>query len=580
MRSLLRAWRNPVAIFGLMSLGVMAGLLLLAQSGKAQGSKEQAKGTLSAILTVQFTHEATSDSGVTTTSLKETVDATFFLEVPDINYWKKPYEFNSFDFTFPSSESRQKEQPTSSRRKAPEAKVVSYTGTVRHSYLSQHWSLGGKCINKVIVEGGGMLDMNPGGGLGIMFKGDEAAQLMLTSKEYTLTTLMEDSPGCPKPGKGTGSKQHNFPVIFPMSALSGLPQGWSGQLSRTPKGITGIASYRQSKNGVEDRITVSFMLNTSAEEEVEAVPGGPYEVIRGQSLTLDGSRSKGKNLKYEWTFAPKKCPDGAVGNKGARKEGVRPTVILLCDTRITLKVADGKNTDTKTVLAVVTARNWKTRVHNQIDAYLQAVGLCRPETQFGRNVCALDGASAFEGEQKTGHFFHKKPDQIGWEKTGYILGRVSDRNGPFDGWWYVKENLLSIQRAALINRDLNEQSALYEENRNRGYQRDFDTLIDQVKTHERIHSTLIEEALSQNDPAKIIEAMFHPHDKDALIRRIDIEIIQKADESLRKATGDDNVKERLKKLKRFNRAGKVLLKVCNTERYEIFTIGSFALIGD
>jgi hypothetical protein len=314
-------------------------------------------------------------------------------------------------------------------------------------------------------------------------------------------------------------------------------------------------------------------------DRVKAHPGGPYRSVRGQRLQLDGSRSKGKNLEYEWTFAAKGCPDGVQGNSGARKEGVRPTVVLLCDTDITLKVTDGKYTDEKTVPVVVHARDWKTEVKPQIDAYLTAIKLCLPDPVFGRGVCALDGAAAFEGEQESGHIFHKKPKQITWEDTGYKLDRVNDSNGPFDGWWYVKENLLKIQRAALINTYL-KNSELYEENKKRGYRKDFDTLIDQVTAHERMHGTLMEEALPKHEPAKKIEVLMHPKHKDALKQKVDLKI-QEADDALFEATKDVNVKERLKKMG-FNRPGKVLLPLCNTDppQYQVFSIPSFATLGD
>lgn len=574
-------------------------ILLLGMTVSPLGSSTQQNeiGLIPAKLTVQWASEKrkTTEGEEGTHSYrsyraeneeKETLDATFSLEVPDIDYWGKPDHIYGFGYAMGKVAGPEHLEVSRAKRvKLPNTKLLSYEGQITYAYRFQEWIgpiMASDCETTERRKGSGQLSLDPYGFFQLQFMGEDKGHVQVVSGLLSIRGERKSTCDVPASTKIVPPQQRTFSAVFPMMPNGLVLDGWSAKIERTPTGIKGTASYhntiREEKSITYENKTMTWNLALNP-EEVEAGPGGPYEVVRGQSLTLDGSRSKGKNLKYEWTFTPK-CPNGVASNKGARKEGVRPTVVLLCDTLVTLKVTDGKKTDTKDVLAVVTARNWETKILKQIDAYLWVVGLCRPDPHFGRNVCALDGAAAFEGEQKSGHFFHKKPDQIGWEKTGYILGRISDHNGPFDGWWYVKENLLSIQRAALINRDLNAQTALYEENRKRGYHKDFDTLIDQVKTHERMHSILIEEALPQNDPAKKIEAMFHPHDKDALKRRIDIEIIQKADESLRKATSDDNVKERLKQLKKFNRPGKVLLKVCNTERYEIFSIGSFALIGD
>lgn len=584
MRYLFKPRLKYIAEF-ILAGAIVVGLLILmdTQKGETQGGKEQAEGLIPAKLTLQQTHEFTVDLGGTTKRFKETVDATFLLEVPDIDYWKKwkkPYDPHTFDFTFPLSKPKRKDKPAGSRRKSPNARVVSYSGTVRQSYFYKHVA-GNGCIHKTTKEGGGALEMEPGGSIGIFFKGDELADVSLITKEYTLTTLMEDGPGpgC-KPGSGTLSDQHNFPAKFSMSFLSGLPQGWSGQLKRTPKGISGTAFFHKSIEGGEDRITVSFLLNLSGEEDMEAIHGPYLPIVRGDTLNLDGSRSKGKNLKYEWTFNPKGCPDGLKGNPNASKKGSKTTVRLLCDTDITLKVTDGKDTVEKTVSVVIQVRDWKTEVLPQIDAYLTAIKLCLPQPYFGRNVCALDGAAAFEGKQESNHIFHKEPNQITWEDTGYKLGRVNDSNGPFDGWWYVTKNHLKIQRAALINTYLNKDSELYEENKKKGYKKDFDTLIDQVTAHEQMHGTLMEEAIPKNDPAKKIEMMIHPKDKDALKLKIDLKI-QDAEKALWEATKEDNVKERLKKMG-FNHPGKVLLKLCNIDppKYKVFSIPSFATLGD
>ncbi len=47
--------------------------------------------------------------------------------------------------------------------------------------------------------------------------------------------------------------------------------------------------------------------------DLVAIPGGPYAEERAESISIDGSESKGKIAKYEWTFVP--VPDEEAGGE-------------------------------------------------------------------------------------------------------------------------------------------------------------------------------------------------------------------------------------------------------------------------
>lgn len=98
-------------------------------------------------------------------------------------------------------------------------------------------------------------------------------------------------------------------------------------------------------------IDVAFTLSPAT--KLEAVPGGPYTVERGQRVTLDGSASKGSITKYTWKVTPGRCPGASARAK--EHDGTTWTFTALCAATATLTVTDG-TTDRKTVPIAVTPR--------------------------------------------------------------------------------------------------------------------------------------------------------------------------------------------------------------------------------
>jgi hypothetical protein len=347
---------------------------------------------------------------------------------------------------------------------------------------------------------------------------------------------------------------------------------------------------------------------------VVADPGGPYQIERAGTVTLDGSRSKGKCLTYLWTFepAPKDtldpphhssnpedeavlaavarlaCPEGTVGNSGARKTGPKAPTKFLCSLTVRLTVTDGRSRDSKTVLVKVTPRGpkgWQTSVDSaQQTAFSGNWPLIRAQSGqlqtdllFGKNICALDNNPA--------HALHAGRS---WMGEGYTVTSLSDPNGPFDNWAYVGSSTLRIKRLAQINQNLAQNSALSSRNIKQGYP-DINTLRDAVTEHERLHGTLIFEKMARirnegNDPANIIEALSLANSDTAeVVSGADMAIGQ-AETHLYPAQGSDeyiqnhvDIKSRL--TRRFNRGGKILLPDGNGS-YGEFPISNFATAGD
>lgn len=290
-------------------------LLSLAMVVFPLGSSSQQSETARtpAKLTLQYTYEHTYDSGGTTDQRtersKDTLDATFFLEVPDVNYWGKPYKLNSLGGPFPQG-------PQGGH---PETKIVSYSGTVRHSYFRQDVSPG--CTHRGTQEAGGTVDMSRMGYVGVQFKGDESAHVQLEAYGYTntiisetLNTAIKPDLGC-TPGSATRSEPFRFFALFPMSALSGSPQGWSAQLKRTPNGISGTASFEDPRGkevrGWKAGITVSFTLDIGG--------GGPPQPER-PTVALAGCADVPVGRKAELTAEAK--PPGGHFRWSVQPEGV------------------------------------------------------------------------------------------------------------------------------------------------------------------------------------------------------------------------------------------------------------------
>src|SRR5712692_2730114 len=100
---------------------------------------------------------------------------------------------------------------------------------------------------------------------------------------------------------------------------------------------------------------------------VEAIVADSFEAKRGEKLEIDGSKSKGENLRYQWTFAPRCQKDSATPNPGAKKTERAINPVFLCDTDVTLEVTDGKAKDKKiTHVKIVPRPGWKTDFRGDI----------------------------------------------------------------------------------------------------------------------------------------------------------------------------------------------------------------------
>lgn len=266
--------------------------------------------------------------------------------------------------------------------------------------------------------------------------------------------------------------------------------------------------------------------------------GGPYTVVRGKNVPLDGSASEGKIKSYEWTFLPAPEPDPVEGEDAVekpfcekprtdgKKKGKTAKAVILCDVTAILTVTDNKGrTDSDFAKVTVKARDFKkipfthqAKAKKLKGKFAVSSRACLGGCVLGRNVPT---AYASKPEKSPGWFIEGgEPDKPGWTPK-----EVKDKGGPFDGYHYVGSHQLKIDRTSLVQAELWPGSATRKANAaaNRGRsaadQYTPGKVFDSVLAHEKIHSDLIREKLDEiqgdpkTDPVPFLEGSVREDEK-------------------------------------------------------------------
>jgi hypothetical protein len=378
--------------------------------------------------------------------------------------------------------------------------------------------------------------------------------------------------GCGNPPPA--SKTDLPPFTTTVSGFSARGKGKTRVERDKPIVLSG--SYRVSK-------TETLTWNLSADPDNPPVAiHGPYRSVRGEAVTFDGTRSKGKELKYKWTFKAGSCStDPSV--REVTLEGPVVTATLLCNTEVTLEVSDDKKrTDKRTREVKVKPREWSTELARGETKYFVKPSYFDSDFHSlnffpGANRCARH-----DDEEEGKHFLHPRPGE--WEGGLYTLKEVKD-GGPFDGMAYVDlvTNPIPVPRMAWLNADLLPTSWMAKENaKTKARAADFNTLVEQVKAHEATHTELIEEAMAKRDYAKELEFLVGKS-REALNEAV-VAKLTEAENALRDAAlKEAEVKARLKRnYPQLNRSGMILVPVgdINSETFHEWKIANFAELGD
>jgi hypothetical protein len=269
-------------------------------------------------------------------------------------------------------------------------------------------------------------------------------------------------------------------------------------------------------------------LTPHQKKPLKANPGGPYTAERGTPINLDGTGSTGSITEYTWTFAPGTgCPSG-LKMDGVQLKGANQKVTFLCPVTATLTVTDGKDTDSASVPVSVTPRSWTTPFATSPDG-VDTGPMSHPPWfnnpsgggyEGGANVCGLCAGTATENSN-----LHPPAQGGSWETSGgYKLAQVGEPGKPFDGYWYVSDYSVQVNREILVNpyilplasggKELPyAMGSFYQHNLDQNY--DIAGYLAGVRKHEQDHSDRMKLALQSADPAPDIEKLVS-EDRDSV----------------------------------------------------------------
>lgn len=338
-----------------------------------------------------------------------------------------------------------------------------------------------------------------------------------------LTCCTQHWSGKPLPAQGlTISGSYSFTTQMPSPVIY------------LPNSITGQVSYTITPLDVKDDLKAKPKITTSVE--------------RGEAIELDGAESTGDIDTYEWSFKPL-APGSPQPDTSVKIESPTATVVLLKSMLVTLTVKDGKKSNKKTLAVHVRPRSWEMPFEQVPEEgtlpagmggkpYYRAGGTI--QYSGGENVCAIDPP---QSDADPPHIIHPEKDgSSSWNDSGYGLEQVQD-DGPFNGWWYVKEQTIEVKRQVLINQYIRPDGPVifdgmsenfYTANMNRGMKAD--AYLAAARAHETDHTTKMRTALAFYDPAKKLETAM-ARDRDELKNKADA-IIQRAEDLMSRATSD------------------------------------------
>jgi hypothetical protein len=236
----------------------------------------------------------------------------------------------------------------------------------------------------------------------------------------------------------------------------------------------------------------SRVTNRAVVYPLVADPGGPYNVERGGTVQLDGSKSKPSDQikSYRWTFRITHCPAG-VQLRAAAKQGSHTAIVALCSIRATLTVSDGKaRSNSKSTDISVSARELKKIPFAQDHDATVKMPFAHPVLAFGLNRSVEVWSKTDKAEPFASNDRWLDP---GDRSKAVELKRVSDPGGPFDRFWYVVGHRLKVDRVIILNKKLLPGGGIWQINsHHRGALAE---LVAATRRHEQIHGTLVQNAL-------------------------------------------------------------------------------------
>ena len=245
-------------------------------------------------------------------------------------------------------------------------------------------------------------------------------------------------------------------------------------------------------------------------DTLQARMATPGAVERTHVATLDASPSTPRSdiRHYEFHFKPGgDCPDGT-NLKATSKEGDNggqsPTthVRLLCSLSVTVTVTDkdGKTLTSSPVVARVTPRKLHKIPFDQPSQGAEKITL-----PFGGHVGTYGfglnrDAKDWHDEHDPEHADHwLSPYNNGAQLNESVeLKKLDDPSGPFNGFWYIDDHHLKVDRVVIINRKLLPDGEVGELNDSKPRKAALARIVHATEVHERIHGKLVHEMLGSD----------------------------------------------------------------------------------
>jgi K319-like protein len=373
-----------------------------------------------------------------------------------------------------------------------------------------------------------------------------------------------------------GADSSDIPIFLGSADWGDLVQG--GSLTFTKNHSPSI-EISGGANSASDHYEQSIKLEVTIQlvsESIRAEPGS-YSISRGETVTLDGAKSrpsKGHRItSYEWTLTAVGCPSSG---RVAKASGARVSFKALCDVEAKLKVKDdGGKSDERTGTVSVKARAWKSVLTTDAAVVKKSLGFSPPNFSFGFNRCKT------HPDADPDHYFHRVGnDPFDYENGTFWLAQVQDE-GPFAGLWYVSKGDFTIPRIKIVNLKFYPGGAVYEHKRPDGS--DQHALVDRLRRslefHEAQHSALAARALAaMSDPARAIEQGMDS-DREDLKEAMNRPLIVAYTE-LSEASSDEKVHAAMRAVIDFVPGGTIYFPAYLNEAAGSRTYTSFAEIGD
>jgi hypothetical protein len=234
--------------------------------------------------------------------------------------------------------------------------------------------------------------------------------------------------------------------------------------------LTGSATYpltwdTSGGNAAPIPVTLEVTVDVLFSEGLIADPGGPYVVSRGNTVTLDASRSKTTDgvaiTSYQWAWAADSDCIQPKNSPTVPASASTRSIVPLCGLKLTLTVKDAKRRTAQGITYVIVRKRDGDFAATPVSHEPSSYGI--PATAGGDSPPNVNGYVAGVNLPRCPNLGMMIDDpwicpapvfsEWGgtWLGNGYEIAQVTDPRGPFDGYFWVSSTSLAVDRKAYLN---------------------------------------------------------------------------------------------------------------------------------